>query len=190
MGTGELDHIEEIATDEESAKYFAEVAGYDKWPDNVGIEFDNALRLATIGAIRGDFATAIQGYRAVEAEFLPRVGDIKENVQQVQRHIIEMILRAAIDKNEPFETCWHYWTELVSLGFYRIERRCHATWAFAHYCTEHQHTDIGLGLLEPLIAELERLLAGVDKHGATFYQHHLNLLMKLRARLEAERDRP
>lgn len=187
MATEESDNINEIATDEESAKYFAEIAGYDKWPDNVGAEFDNALRLATIGAIRNDFTAAIEGYRVVEAEFLPRVGNIKENVQQVRRHIIEMMLRAAIDKNEPFETCWKYWTELLSLGFYRIERRCHATWAFAYYCAEQQKTDVGLGLLEPLIVELERLLAEVDKHGATFYKHHLDLLVKLRARLEAER---
>lgn len=180
---------EELATDEETDQYIAEVAGYDKWPRDVSIDFDGALGLATVKSFRVDFASAVEEYRAIETEYLARIGNDEENAQQVRRHIIEMLLRTAIDKKEPFDTCQKLWNELLHLGFYRIERECRNTWYFGHGCRKHRQTEIGLGVLAPLIAKLERLLADptVTKPAADYYEHELDGLEKLRAELEALR---
>jgi hypothetical protein len=188
-GTNEDDADEgKISSEEESDAYFAEVAGYDRWPEDVAIDFSQALTLATINSFRVDFATTVAEYRAIEAKFLPRFGNHAENAQQVRRHITEMVLDAAMTKKEPFETCLGYWNELLQLGFYRIERRCRATWSFADCCRTHGQRDIGLAVLNPLMDELERLRAEPDvtKPASEYFRHELETLGKLRAKLEAQ----
>lgn len=94
---------DEVMTDDEAASYLAEVAGYDKWPEGVGLAFDRALCEATVENARVDFDEAVARYRVVEAEFLPRVGLDEENAKQVRRHIVELILDAALVKQQPFD---------------------------------------------------------------------------------------
>ena len=169
-----------------------ELMGYDKWPEDVAIAFERARGVASVKYIRNrevDFASIVADYRAIEAEFLVHFRNNEENAQQVRRIMTEMLLQAAWDKDQPFETCQRYWNDLQQLGFYRIERQCNETWLFAKICCEHGHTEIGLAVLDPLIAELERLRAEptVATFAVGYYEDEIGYLRKLRAKLEAER---
>lgn len=169
-----------------------ELMGYDKWPEDVAIAFDRARGVATLKYIKNahiDFAAIVAEFRALEAEYSALLGDNEENIQQVRRITTEMLLQAAWDKDQPFDTCLKYWHDLQALGFYRLERRCLKTGLFAVICQHYGHADMGLGLLEPLIAELERLRAEptATKQEVDYYDYELASLHKLRARLEAER---
>jgi hypothetical protein len=175
----------------------AELFGYDKWPRDVSIAFDRSLGVASLKYVKKilknidvDFASVVAEFRAIEAEFLVRIGDNEENAQQVRRIVTEMLLDAARDTDQPFETCQRYWNDLVQLGFYRIERQCLKTALFAITCGKHGHTETGFALLDPLIAELERLRAEptVAKQAVEYYDGELVSLRKLRARLEAQKN--
>jgi hypothetical protein len=173
----------------------AELMGYDKWPEDVAIAFDRARGVVSLKYLKNrknqkiDFTSVVADFRALESEYLVRVGDNEENAQQVRRIITEMLLQMAQDLDQPFETCQRYWNDLVQLGFYRIERRCNKTWLFADCCREHGQTELGLAVLDPLIVELERLRAEptVTEQAAKYYDQELGYLRKLRAKLEAER---
>jgi len=169
-----------------------ELMGYDKWPRDVSLAFDRALGVASLRYIKNkevDFASVVANAQAIETEFLVRIGDNEENAQQVRRRVAEFLLQAARDKDQPFETCQRYWNDLLQLGFYRIERQCNETWLFAEICREHGQTDMGLAVLDPLIAEVERLRAepSVTDFAAEYYDQELGYMRKLRAKLEAER---
>lgn len=169
-----------------------EMMGYDKWPQDVAMDFERARGVASLEYIKnlkGDFAPVVKMFRALEAEFVVRVGDNEENMQQVRRIITEMLLQASWDMDQPFETCLKYWRDLELVGFYCIERRCLNAGAFAVCCQHYGHTDMGLALLDPLIAELQRLRAEpiATKREVEYYEKEMASLRKLRARLEAER---
>ncbi len=173
-----------------------ELMGYDKWPRDVSFAFDRARGVVSVKYIKNrknlknDFASVVAEFRALEAEYLIRLEDNAENAQQVRRIITEMLLQAATDTDQPFETCQQYWHDLQQLGFYRIERRCNETWLFADICLEHGQTDLGLGVIEPLIVELERLRGEptVAELAAEYYDQELGYLRKLRAKLEAQKN--
>ncbi len=167
-----------------------ELMGYDKWPEDISIAFDRALGVVMLKWRKTNADSAIADYRAIEAEFLVRIGDNQEIAQQVRRLVTEMLLSMAWQKDQPFEACQRYWNDLQQLGFYRIERQCFMTWFFADCCREHGHTDMGLAVLDPLIAELERLRAdpSVTVQATKFYDQELEPLRKLRARLEAQKS--
>lgn len=174
---------DEVMSDDEAALYLAEVAGYDKWPEGVGLAFDRALCEATVQNVRVDFDEAVAKYRAIESEFLPRVGIDEENAKQVRRHIVELILDAALVKQQPFEVARQWWNTLVELGFYRLERQCRVTWSFASACIDWGQKAFAREILAPLIAELERLQAASDVTASAteYYRHQLDLLRKLYA---------
>ncbi len=177
---------------ESDSSAIAEFMGYDKWPLDVSIAFDRARGVATLKYIKNkevDFSSVVADFRAIEAEYLVRVGDNEENAQQVRRIMTTMLIQAAWDKEQPFETCQQYWNDLVQLGFYRIERQVLETGSFAVCCHDYGQTELGLALLDPLIVELKRLRAEptVTMQTAHYFDHELGSLRKLRARLEAER---
>lgn len=169
----------------------AELMGYDKWPRDVAIAFDRARGVATLKYLKNadiDFASIVADFRALEAEFVVRVCDNEENVQQVRRIITEMLLQAAWDKEQPFETCLQYWHDLQGLGFYRLERRCLKTGLFAVICLHYGRTAMGLALLDPLIAELGQLRVehAATKQDVDYYDYEIESMGKVRARLEAQ----
>ena len=171
----------------------AELYGYDKWPRDVSLAFDRALGVASLKYLKNmgnDFASVVTDFRAIETEFLVRIGDNQENAQQVKRIVAEFLFRAARDKNEPFETCQRYWNDLQQFGFYRIERQVNLTVLFAISCRRHGQTDIGLAVVDPLIVELERLRAEptVTDFAAGYYDDEIGYLRKLRAKLEAQKN--
>ncbi len=170
----------------------AELMGYDKWPEDVSIAFDQALGIATLKYtkdLKNDFISIIHDAQAIETEFLARIGDSEENARQLRRIVAEFLLRAAWNKDQPFETCQRYWNDLLELGFYRIQRQCTMAWYFADCCRQHGQIELGIATLDPLIAELERLCVDPTPTNlnAEYYEYELESLRKLRARLEAER---
>jgi hypothetical protein len=158
----------------------------EPWP---GYAFAKASDAACVKCFRLDFDAAVQEYRALEAEFLARIGDRQNDALEIRRRVAERILDAAHGKKAPFETCTNAWNDLLQLGFSNFERKCTMTWFFADCCRKHRQTEIGLAVLEPLIAELERLRAeaAATNESVDYYDHELEPHRKLRAKLEAQR---
>lgn len=172
--------------------------GYDKWPDDLVAAFerdrgdvirkylkDRKTRTFTFDAIVADF-------RALEARYIELFRDNSENMQQVQRITAEMLLDMTYIRSDPFETSQSFWHELRALGFYRIEREINNTWMFAEICREYRQTDLGLSVIDPVIAKVEALHAkpGITQWATEYYEQELGYLRKLRARLETERGEP
>ena len=82
-----------------------------------------------------------------------------------------------------------YWEDVVRLGIVEFEVRCTMDWYYAECCRRNKRPEMGLAMLEPLIAELQRLRAepNVGKADAWHYRQELENMGKLRARLEALR---
>lgn len=172
----------------------AELMGYDKWPREVSLAFDRALGVVSVKYLKDlenrtfSFAAVVADFRALEVEYAMSVGD-EENVKQVRRIITEKLLQMTSNLDEPFETSQLFWHELQALGFYRIEREINNTWMFAEICREHGQTDVGLSVIEPVIAKVEALHAkpGITQWATEYYEQELGYLRKLRVRLETER---
>jgi hypothetical protein len=172
-----------------------ELNGFDKWPHEVYVAFEQAVAAENVKHIRNrksatfTFDAFIAGLRAIEAEYVEHFRDNAENAQQVRRIITEWLLLFA-ELDPRFETSQSLWNELRQLGFYRIERECTDTLAFARACLEHGRLDQGLEVMAPVVAELERLRAppNVTQWASEYYEQELGYFAKLRARLEAARS--
>ncbi len=173
----------------------AELMGYDKWPREVSLAFDRALGVVSVKYLQDlenrtfDFASVVDDFRALEAEYMTIVRDNEESVRQVRRIVTEKLLQMTSNLDEPFETSEMFWHELQRLGFYRIEREINNTWLFAEICREHGQTDVGLSVIDPVIAKVEQLHAkpGITQWASEYYEQELGYLRKLRVRLETER---
>ena len=173
----------------------AELMGYDKWPREVSLAFDRALGVVSVKYLQDlenrtfDFASVVDDFRALEAEYMTIVRDNEESVRQVRRIVTEKLLQMTSNLDEPFETSEMFWHELQRLGFYRIEREINNTLLFAEICREHGQTDVGLSVIDPVIAKVEQLHAkpGITQWASEYYEQELGYLRKLRVRLETER---
>jgi hypothetical protein len=172
-----------------------ELKGYDKWPHEVYVAFEQAVAAENVKHVRNrksatfTFDAFIAGLRAIEAEYVEHFRDNAENAQQVRRIITEwLLLFAGLDPR--FETSQSLWNELRQLGFYRIERECTDTLAFARACLKHGRLDLGLEVIAPVVAELERLRANPNatQWASEYYEQELGYFAKLRAELEEARS--
>jgi hypothetical protein len=185
----------ESGDDSDDDNAMAELMGYDKWPGDVAAAFDHARGRLSVAQIKNrkklknDFASVVADFRALETEFAERVGNEDENVRQLRRIVAEMLLDAAWYTEQPFETCLKYWQDLQELGFYRVEREGLHTGSFAACCLHHGQIDLGLALIDPFIAKIERLRAesNVTEQALAYYAEEIESFGKLRARLEAAR---
>jgi len=160
----------------------------DNWQDPLSREFAYAMHRLTLRCRDMDFVIAAKEYRDLLDEFLPKIGHHEDLAIEFRRRIAETILVLAYQENEPFEMCQHVWNDLLELGFSTIECQCLMTHFFVKCCGKYGQTDIGLAVLDPLIAELERLRAEptVTKLAAEHYEEELESLRKLRAKLEED----
>jgi hypothetical protein len=160
----------------------------NNWQDPISREFARAKDAVTLRCRGTAFDTTIKEYRALLEEFLPKMGNREDLALEFRRRIVEDILVLAYEENEPFESCHKVWNELLQLGFSTIETQCMMSHFFVKCCNKYGHTEIGLAVLDPLVAELERLRAepSVTKQATKFYGQELESLRKLRAKLEAE----
>ena len=132
------------------------------------------------------YADIVRAYREIEEEFVNHAGYDDWEVLETKRRIAESIFRAACDSEQPFDVCRDNWNTLVELGFSSIEMFSTMTWFYADCCLLHEQNEIGLALVEPLIAELETALAdpACTEQAARFYNQELRPLRELRDELE------
>jgi hypothetical protein len=151
--------------------------------------FAKAMDATWLSTRESDFATLVREYKRLEAEHLARIADYEFHAREIKRRIAEIVLQAAIDRQQPFETCTQLWNDLLRLGFSDIDRTCTMTWYYAECCRRNKQTEIGIQLLEPLIDELQGLLAepNFDEGVAEYYQEQLEIMGKLLAKLQAQR---
>jgi hypothetical protein len=159
------------------------------FPDSITRDFAMALDAVWRKTNDGPFTDTVREYKAVESIFTARAADNEEYVLGMQRGVAEAIFEDAVNKFESFETCMACWEDVVRLGIVQFEARCTLTWYYADCCRRNKRTEMGLDMLEPLIAELQRLLAEPDAHPVTaeYYRQQLAIMGDLRARLQAQR---
>jgi hypothetical protein len=139
------------------------------------------------------FVDVVQEYKAVEAEFLAhaRARDDEKWALEVKRRIAEALVREA-HGTQDFDTCQRYWNDLLRLGFTNTEIECVMIWYCADSCRITKRPDVGLSVLEPLIAEYEQALAdpkSVEEGSDEYYQIELESLGRLRAKLKAQQGK-
>lgn len=172
-----------------------EIMGFDKWPRDIALAFDRALGDLSLKYLKSrknrtfEFGVVVADFRALEAQYLDRFLDNEENRLELRRIITEYLLRMAKDLGEPFEACELYWQDLLKLGFSSIEREGLQTGAFAACCLSFGRIDLGLAVVDPLVAKLQRLNAdpAATEQAREYYAEEIDSFRKLRARLEAER---
>ncbi|HRI63502.1 MAG TPA: hypothetical protein PK156_04675, partial [Polyangium sp.] len=131
------------------------------------------------------FPEMVNAYRQVEADFVQRPGSNDFHILETKRRVAEAILRQANSTDQSFQVCQDAWNELVRLGFTNLERRCRMTWFYADCCLLHGQYEMGLALVEPLIAEFETALADptCTEQAKRFYNQELEPLRKIRDEL-------
>ena len=134
------------------------------------------------------FAEMVCAYRQVEADFLTQLesGD-GFFVPSVRRHVAAAILEQAQKLHEPFDVCRDAWNELLRWGLGDLTDRCAQTRTYAECCRYHRQHDVGFGIVEPLLAELQKHISGgsdseMPRHR---YPREIALLTNLRDQLKA-----
>ena len=162
----------------------------DGWPDSISYDFAKARAETLQRTLQSDFAELQRELKTLQQTFVERAGDNEAYARHFCRQITEDLLDAAIHfQKQPFEICHGLWKELLDFGFVEIERKCHATWSFANCCCNYREIDLGLRVLEPLVIELEGLLADPSgsKPAAEYYREQLDHLGEVRTKLNALR---
>lgn len=159
---------------------------------NISHEFGRATDAAWLRTRDWDFESLLLEYKRIETEFLAQVGSSDVHAREILRRITEIILQAALEKEQPFATCRQLWDELCALGFSDVERQCSMTWFYADGCLAHRQFDTGLAVVGPLMTELEtlRLSPASTEPAKRFYQRELETLGKLHNKLIAARADP
>jgi len=134
------------------------------------------------------FVEVVDDFRRLEAEFVARMGDNEFGVLQTRRRVAEAILAAAESKHPPFEVCREAWNNAFRLGFGSIQQECLERWLYVECCAYDEQPAEGLAVLEPLLAELERLReeARATQKPTRFYEDEIEQLGDLRDELLAQ----
>jgi len=84
-----------------------------------------------------------------------------------------------------------FWEDVVRVGIVEFEVRCTMTWYYADCCRRNKKTEMGLNMLEPLVAELQQLLAepNVSEVDAWDYRQKLKMMDNVLAPLQAQQSR-
>jgi hypothetical protein len=133
------------------------------------------------------YADLVDAYRQLEQEFVHDSDDDALDTRETKRHIAECILVAAHDHEQPFEVCRDAWNMLVELGFSNLHSFANKAWFYAQCCLFNAQYEVGLGVVDAAIAEIERRLdePNLICRAETFYDHELNSLDPLREGLVA-----
>jgi hypothetical protein len=160
------------------------------FPNELCRDFAHAIDATVVRTFESDFADTRVAFKKVEAEFIVRAGDDTFQILEMKRRVAEAILKSAVEKCETFETCRTWWAEMLCVGFTNMDRRCTMSWYYAECCRQNKKPDVGLEVLEPIIIEIERLLAEptVTENAAEYYRYELDKLGKLRDRLKAQQQ--
>ncbi|MBK9261878.1 MAG: hypothetical protein IPM54_19000 [Polyangiaceae bacterium] len=164
----------------------ADIMQDDGLPDSRSRDLAKAIAKTRVATFDSDFGAIEVAYRTVEREFIARAGNDEIAVLETKRRIAEAVLMAAVENCQPFDTCRKCWDDMLRLGFTNIDRTCTMTWYYAECCRQNEQPSIGLGVLEPVINDLHRLLAepGVTESAAEYYRHELDNLGALLDKLK------
>ncbi len=159
--------------------------GFD---DPMSRDLAHAMDVAWLRTKDAPFDEAKRAFQLVEREFILRAGDHEFYVIETKRRVIEAIFKAAYLDEQPFNTCQIWWNSLLQLGFSNIETSCIMSCIYADCCRFNRRPSEGLGTLEPVMAELERLLAKstVTDDAAEFYRDQLDIMQKRLDELRAQ----
>jgi hypothetical protein len=161
----------------------------DRFPDSVTRDFVMAKDAAWLKTKDSPFADTVREYKVVESIFTVRAADNEFYVIEMRRRIAESIFADAVIKSEPFDTCMACYEDVVRLGIVEFEVRCTMTWYYGDCCRHNKRTEMGLKMVEPLIAELQRLLAepNINEVDAWDYRQKLEGHERLLGKLQAQR---
>ncbi|MBK9261213.1 MAG: hypothetical protein IPM54_15585 [Polyangiaceae bacterium] len=105
------------------------------------------------------FEEAVRQYRQIEAEYVALAGNDEAKALEVKQTITNHLLMDAEKEEQPHAICRELWEELVQRGFMSMNMRHVMSSTYAQCCQFNHEFDAGVAVLEPLIAELEMLLA-------------------------------
>jgi hypothetical protein len=160
----------------------------DQHPDSISRDLACAM-IATWQKVRSsDFADVVREYKLVEEEFIRRAADNNVDAGETKRRVAEAIFKTGVATRQPFDVCQKWWDELRKVGFTNIDRTCTMSWFYGDCCLCNMQSAAGIAVIEPLIAEVERLLAEptVTEAAAEYYRYEIDNLGKLREKLKAQ----
>jgi len=133
------------------------------------------------------FDDVVCQYREIEAEFVARAGDDEAKVLERKQSITNHLLMDAENSDQPHEVCREIWEELVQRGFMSRDLKHTLSNSYARCCQWNGEFDAGLAVLEPLVAELESLLAQttLTPNERAFCKQFLEIHTPIRDELEA-----
>lgn len=154
------------------------------------IAFNKRINAVFLSKEEISFEDAVREYRRIEAEFVERAGDNEYHVVETRRRITEWLLKHALMIDEqPQEVCREIWEEMLQRGFSDVERRHTMSDLYARCCQMNGEFDVGLAIVEPLIAEIEQLLEAkpttLTPQNRAFYEENLQIHRKIRDELKA-----
>ena len=138
---------------------------------------------------RLSFAEALEEYRKIEADLVKQALDDADEYAaiEIKRRIAEWILQYALHSEQPFGVCEKAWNHLLAVGFTDLDKKCTMTCVYADCCWETEQDEVGLAVVEPVIAELEQWLAEtmLPSKWASHCEMNLAALRKRRDALKA-----
>ncbi|WP_170319716.1 hypothetical protein [Polyangium spumosum] len=135
------------------------------------------------------YVEIVDEYRAIEAEFVARMGDDEPGALETRRHVAESIFSLARRSGPTFEVCREAWNDLVRIGFTGSLTKCMYSLMYADFCAFDEQPEEGLAVLEPLRAELEGWIerSRAAQRPTMFYEDQLETSRRLQDELEARR---
>lgn len=142
---------------------------------------------AVLSSIELTFEESVREYRNIEAEFVERAGDNEYQVVEIRRHITGRLLGHANIDEQSHEICRAIWHELLQRGFSDSTFRYTMSGLYARCCEMNGEFDVGLAIIEPIIAEYEQALADpmLSPNRRAYYKFRLDLDRAIQAELKA-----
>lgn len=134
------------------------------------------------------FEEVVRQYRMLEAEFVALAGDDEALVVQRRQSITNHLLMDAQNAEQPHHVCHAIWDELMLRGFMSTDLRHSLSNCYARCCQLNGEFKAGLAVIEPLIAELEELLAqpAINPNVRAFCEQFLSIHVETREELKTE----
>lgn len=133
------------------------------------------------------FDEVVRQYRQIETEFVALAGDDEGMVLERKQSITDHLLMDAENSEQPHDVCHKIWEELIQRGFMSIDLRHSLSDSYARCCQWNGEFEAGLAVIEPLVAELEVLLAqtALTPNHRAFCEQFLEIHKDLRDQLKA-----
>ena len=159
-----------------------------KHRDELNNKLFGAIKKIADESSQASFTEIEQRYRQLETEFRESLQPDDESfAQESKRRITQTLFRRACELHQPFDVCRDLWDALQPWDFGNLEDKCTMTRLYAECCLLHGQSEVGLAVVEPLLAHLQHQVAtGTDEDmGEGNYPKEIGLLEKLHQQLEA-----